>query len=140
MATLLQDIKTQSDWVITAFAADKLKLDYSIHSFIEIDKFFNKHSKNGKAVRGGRLTQNLGSIVFSLGSYVGQTIIKNVSGAAWQTDDNDPESEITASVKTSRRNSNISDAKNYETLPKWFRRCCICLWTSTDKRLYQRTI
>ena len=99
MATLLQDIKTQSDWIAKAFAADKLKLDYTIRSFIEIDKFFNKHSKDGKAVKGGRLTLNLGAIVFSLGSYVGQTIIKNVPGAVWQTDDNDPEGEITASVK-----------------------------------------
>ena len=81
MATLLQDIKTQSDWIIKAFAADKLKLDYSIQSFIEIDKFFNQHSKEGKAVKGGRLTQNLGPILFSIGSYIGQTIITNVPGA-----------------------------------------------------------
>ena len=99
MATLLQDIKTQSDWIIKAFAADKLKLDYSIQSFIEIDKFFNQHSKEGKAVKGGRLTQNLGPILFSIGSYVGQTIITNVPGAVWITDDKDPEGEITASVK-----------------------------------------
>ena len=99
MAKLLQDIKTQSEWIAEAFAADKLKLDYTIRSFMEIDRFFNEHSKNGKAVEGGRLTQSLGAIVFSLGSYVGQTIIKNVPGAVWQTDDNDPEGEITASVK-----------------------------------------
>ena len=99
MTTLLQDIKTQSDWITKAFAADKLKLDYTIRSFIEIDKFFNKHSKDGKAVKGGRLMENLGAIVFSLGAYVGQTIIKNVPGAVWQTDDNDPQGEITASVK-----------------------------------------
>ncbi|RYE55951.1 MAG: hypothetical protein EOP48_09095 [Sphingobacteriales bacterium] len=99
MATLLQDIKTQSDWITKAFATEKLELDYTIRSFIEIDKFFTKHSKDGKAIKGGRLTQNLGAIVFSLGSYVGQTIIKNVPGAVWQTDDNDPEGEITASVK-----------------------------------------
>ena len=99
MATLLQDIKTQSDWITKAFATEKLELNYTLRSFIEIDKFFTKHSKDGKAVKGGRLTQNLGAIVFSLGSYVGQTIIKNVPGAVWQTDDNDPEGEITASVK-----------------------------------------
>jgi hypothetical protein len=99
MGTLLQDIKTQSDWIVKAFSADKLKLDYTIHSFIEIDKFFNKHSKNGTAVKGGRLSKNLGAIVFSLGSYVGQTVVQNVSGAVWQVDDNDPQGEITASVK-----------------------------------------
>jgi len=99
MATLLQDIKTQSDWIVKAFAADKLKLDHTIRSFIEIDKFFNKHSKDGKAIKGGRLSQNLGAIIFSLGAYVGQTIIENVPGAVWQTDDDDHQGEMTASVQ-----------------------------------------
>ena len=99
MGTLLQDIKTQSDWIAKAFAADKLKLDYSIRSFMEIDKFFAKHSKAGKAIPRGRLAQNLGAIVFSLGSYVGQTLIKNIPGAVWQTNDSDPEGEVNASVK-----------------------------------------
>jgi len=99
MATLLQDIKTQSDWITKAFAADKLKLDYTIHSFIEIDRFFNKHARDGKAVRRGRLATQLGPIIFSIGAYVGQAIIKNVRGAVWQTNDKDPEGEVNAAVK-----------------------------------------
>ena len=99
MATLKEDIKKQSDWIIKAFQADGLKLDYSIKSFIEIDKFFEKHSKNGKPVSGGRLTQNLGPIIFSIGSYIGETFIKNAKGAEWITDDNDPQGEITAAIK-----------------------------------------
>jgi hypothetical protein len=99
MASLLQDIKTQSDWITKAFAADKLDLDYTIHSFVQIDEFFDKHSKDGRAVKNGRLSKNIGPILFSLGSYVGETIIKNVPGSIWQTDDNDPQGEITASVK-----------------------------------------
>jgi hypothetical protein len=99
MATLLEDINTYSDWIIQAFAADQLKLDHSIQSFIEIDKFFNKHVKDGKAVEGGRFTQNRGAILFSLGAYVGQTIIKNVPGSEWITDDNDPQGEVTATLQ-----------------------------------------
>jgi len=99
MATLKEDIKKQSDWLVKAFAADKLKLDYTIHSLIEIDKFFNKHTKNGQPVKRGRLSSNLGPIIFSIGSYVGQTIIKTIPKAVWQTDDKDPEGELTASVK-----------------------------------------
>lgn len=98
MATLLEDIKTQSDWLRKAFAADKLNLDNTIHSFIEIDRFFNKHAKDGEPVKGGRLSKNFGPIMFSIGAYVGETIIRNVEGAVWQTDDDDPEGEITASV------------------------------------------
>ena len=99
MGTLIEDIQTQSDWITKAFAGDKLNLDYSIHSFIEIDKFFNKHSKDGEPVKGGRLAKNLGPIIFSLGAYVGQTIIKNIPDAVWHTDDNDPEGEVTASIQ-----------------------------------------
>jgi hypothetical protein len=99
MATLIQDIKKQSDWIIKAFKVDGYHLDYSIKSFVEIDKFFEKHSKNGKPVSGGRLSQDLGPIIFSIGSYIGETFIINVKGAVWITDDNDPQGEITASIK-----------------------------------------
>ena len=98
MGTLIQDIETQADWIVKAFAADRLKLNYTIHSFIEIDKFFSKHSKNGQPVKGGRLSQNLGPIIFSIGSYIGQTIVKTIPGAKWQTDDNDPEGELNVSI------------------------------------------
>ncbi len=99
MATLKEDIKKQSDWIIKAFAADKLKLDYTIHSFIEIDKFFNKHSKNGQPVKRGRLSNNLGPIIFSIGAYVWETIIKTLPKSVWQTDDKNPEGEFAASIK-----------------------------------------
>jgi len=99
MGTLKQDIKEQSKWIVKAFAADKLKLDHSIRSFIEIDKFFNKHTSNGIAKRGGRLSINLGSVIFSTAAYIGETIIKKVPGSIWITDDDDPEGELTISVK-----------------------------------------
>ena len=99
MPTLLEDIRTHSDWIVRSFAADKLKLDYTVHSFIEIDRFFHIHSKNGQAVKGGRLSENYGMIIFSIGSYVGETLIKTLPGSIWITDDNDPEGEATASVK-----------------------------------------
>jgi hypothetical protein len=78
MGTLIEDIKLQTDWIIKAFNSDGLILDYSINSFIQLDKFFEIHSKIGKAVPGGRLSQNLGNILFSIGGYIGEIIIKNV--------------------------------------------------------------
>ena len=75
MGTLQEDIKAQSSWLVRAFAADGLQLDYTINSLKQIDKFFEKHSKNGKPVKNGRLSQNVGSI-FYIGSYVGETIVK----------------------------------------------------------------
>jgi len=99
MGTLRENIKKSSAWIVKAFAEDKMILDYSIDSFIEIDKFFLKHSTNGKANKGGRLYDNLGSILFALGAYIGNSIIKNVPGAFWETDDSDPKGEINVSVK-----------------------------------------
>lgn len=99
MASLLEDIGIQSEWITRIFAAEKLKLDFTVNSFITIDKFFNKKDKTGKTVRSGRLNQNRGAIIFSLGAYVGQTFIKNIPGAVWLTDDNDPQGEMTVCVK-----------------------------------------
>ena len=99
MATLLEDIKTQSDWIVQAFAADNFKLDYSVESFKSIDDFFDQHANNGKAKPNGRLSKNLGPILFSIGSYVGETIIKNVPGSVWITDDKDPLGEVNVSMK-----------------------------------------
>ena len=95
---ILEDIKTQSDWIVKAFGADKLKLDHSLESFKLIDKFIDRHSKNGKANPKGRLAQNLGPILFSLGAYVGETILRNVPGAVWITNDADPEGELNVEV------------------------------------------
>ena len=99
MGTLKEDIDTQADWIVKAFAEDKLRLDYTIRSFIEIDKFFIKHTVDGKARPGGRLSKNLGGIIFSIGAYVGNTIIKNLPGSGWETDDDAADGEITAVVK-----------------------------------------
>lgn len=100
MATLKEDIKTQSEWIVNAFAADEYKLDYSIDSIIEIDRFFKDNMENGQPKKGGRLAKKgFGPILFSLGSYVGETIIKNLKDAKWITDDNDPQGELNVSIK-----------------------------------------
>jgi hypothetical protein len=99
MGTLKEDIKIQSDWIVKALTADNFKLDYTIESFIELDRFFIKHSANGQAIAGGRLSKNLGSIIFSIGSYIGETIIKTVPGTEWETDDADPKGEMNASLR-----------------------------------------
>lgn len=95
MRTLIEDIKAQSEWIIKAFSADGFKLDYTIDSIIEVDRFFAKNMKNGKLRKGGRLYgKGLGPKLFSIGSYVGQTIIKNVKGSKWVTDVNDQQGEL----------------------------------------------
>ena len=99
MATIKEDIETFSDMIVKGFKVDKLTLDYTLTSFKDIDKFYDLHSKNGESVEGGRFSKNLGQILFALGAYIGQTIIRIVPGTVWETDDNDPEGEINAILK-----------------------------------------
>lgn len=99
MGTLKEDIRAQATWIVRAFKADKFKLDYTLNSFKEIDRFFDQHSKNGEAVPNGRLSVNLGPIIFSIGSYVGETLIRLAPGTEWETDDSDPEGEVKVTIK-----------------------------------------
>ena len=99
MRTLKEDIKYHSEWLIKAFKEDHIFLDYSIGSLIEVDRFFNQHAINGQAIKGGRLSKNLGAVLFSIAAYVGDCLIKNVKGCGWVTDDEDPEGEINISVQ-----------------------------------------
>jgi hypothetical protein len=100
VATIKEDIKAQSDWIVKAFRADGFYLDGSMDSIIEVDRFFTLNTKEGKPVKGGRLHgKGFGPKLFSIGSYVGETITKNVKGAEWVTDDNDPQSELNLYVK-----------------------------------------
>jgi hypothetical protein len=98
MGQLHNDIKAGTGWIVQAFAADGFKLDYSLESFHEIDRFFDLHVKDGTAVPEGRLSTNLGPVIFSIGAYVGETLVKLIPGTEWRTDDNDPQGEIAVSL------------------------------------------
>lgn len=99
MATLKEDIQTATNWIVAAFASDNYKLDYSITSFISIDIFIKKETKNRQPIPGGKLSQNTGQVIFALGSYIGESLVKNIPQAHWVTDDNDPKGEINIAVK-----------------------------------------
>lgn len=66
MATLQEDIIRQSDWIIKAFESDGYKLDYSIHSFIEIDRFLEKNLIDGNPKLQTCLKVSLRADVFQL--------------------------------------------------------------------------
>ena len=99
MKTIKEDIKTHSNWLVQAFQEDGLTLDYSIGSLLTIDRFFQKHAKDGHPIKGGRLSKNFGSVIFAISSYVGEALIKNAPKAVWEADDNDPQVEINMAVK-----------------------------------------
>jgi hypothetical protein len=99
MGTLKEDIKKQTVWIVNKLNSDGYNLDYSMHSLLDLDKFLQNNTRNGNPVKGGQLTKNVGLIVFSIGSYIGETFIKNIPGTEWITDDNDPQGEINAAIK-----------------------------------------
>ncbi len=100
MTTLKEDIKTQSDWIVRAFEYDGLHLDYTFESIVEIDRFFALNMKDGKPNKKGRLSKKgAGGILFSMGAYVGETIIKNIEGTEWLTDDSGSKEELKVAMK-----------------------------------------
>lgn len=91
--TLGEDIHTACEWVVTALNSSGYKADYTIESMKEIDRFLDEQSGENGIISRGR-----GKILFSLGCYVGETVIR-IYGGKWYADDNDPQGEINASVK-----------------------------------------
>ena len=90
--TLLQDIYSSSEWVANALNVSGYKADYSLESMKQIDRFFDEQNTST-----GILSKNRGQILFALGSYIGQTVIK-LYGGKWITDDNNPEGEMNIAV------------------------------------------
>lgn len=109
MATLIQEIKNESAWLIEYLKAEGYILDYSIKSFIEIDRYFEINCKDGKPTIGSVLSQDPGTILFSIGSYIGETLVKNIEGAEWITDDEDPDGAIKASVRFPNGPDSLTD-------------------------------
>lgn len=91
--TLDEDIHTACEWVVMALNSSGYKADYTVESMKEIDRFIDEQSGENGIISRGR-----GKILFSLGCYVGETVIR-LYGGKWHTDDNDPEGEINASVE-----------------------------------------
>ena len=89
--------KTRLNIVLTLFIL--FLILFTIPLTIEIDKFFYQNMSGNAPKRGGRLyASGYGSILFSIGAYVGETIIKNVPGSKWITDDSLEEGELVVSV------------------------------------------
>lgn len=95
--TLAEDILDYTKWIIGAMATAGYKLDFTLDSMREVDRFFDEQNKAGGILN----PQNRGSIMFALGSYIGETVIK-LYGGEWITDDDDPQGETNITVKTAK--------------------------------------
>ena len=91
--TLAEDITKACEWVVTALNTSGYNADHTLESMKEIDRFIEEQSGEN-----GIISRNRGQIIFALGCYVGETVIR-LYGGEWITDDNDPQGEINISVK-----------------------------------------
>ena len=89
---LEKDIYSASDWIYKALTSSGYNVSYSVEGMKEIDRFFDNPS--GRA----HIDSKPGTILFALGSFVGETAIK-VYGGEWIVDDEDPEGEVSIAVK-----------------------------------------
>ena len=80
------------------------KLDFSIESLKEIDRFLDENIEDDKIKPDGFLSQDLSQRTFTIGSYVGEVIRRKCDGE-WITDDKDPQGETYMEVKLSNGDS-----------------------------------
>ena len=91
--TLMEDIPKAADWFRGAMGSSGYTLDGTLESFQELDRFIDEQSRPG-----GVLQSDLrGSILFGMGSYMGQVLIAQLGGR-WETDDEDPKGEVNIAV------------------------------------------
>jgi len=95
---IVSDARDSAEWIAKALNSSGYKADFSISSLKEVDRFLEEQAPKGVPKPGGLLGEHLGSRVFSLGSYVGEVLIRN-AGGNWKGDDSDPEAEINLAVQ-----------------------------------------
>ncbi|MDE6746328.1 MAG: hypothetical protein K2J72_06775, partial [Oscillospiraceae bacterium] len=82
-------IHTACEMIVSILDSSGYKMDYSIESMKEIDRFFDEPSEeNGKYIS---------QILVSLSCYVGETVSR-LYGGKWDIDDNDPNGYVSATV------------------------------------------
>ena len=97
MASLVADAQRYADWIANALTTSGYSADFTLESLKEIDRFFDEHSRNGEAVPGGLLSEQLGPRIFALGAYVGE-VISRMHGGTWRADESDPEGEMNMEI------------------------------------------
>lgn len=92
-STLEEDIPRAADWLVRAMASSGYRLDGTVESFRELDRFFEEQHCSG-----GLLDGRVGDKLFAIGSYMGQVFCKELSGI-WETDGADPQGEVNIAVR-----------------------------------------
>ena len=95
---VVADALSSAEWISRALSSSGYKADFSLESLREVDRFLEEQAPNGNPVPGGFLSASLGSRLFALRAYVGETIRRR-AGGSWEGDDSDPQAEINVAVE-----------------------------------------
>jgi hypothetical protein len=98
VAAIRDDINKSADWISRALNNSGYQADFSPQSLWEIDRFLDDHSQNGSAKPGGLLSEDLGSRIFAIESYMGE-VVRRSAGGDWFGDDSGPEAELTVELR-----------------------------------------
>ncbi|MFI1172871.1 hypothetical protein [Streptomyces melanogenes] len=89
MTSLLNDVRVSAQWIAVALNSSGYTADFTPESLRDVERFMDEHSDGGIAVADGLLATDLGSRLFALGAYVGETVRLHLGGA-WAADDDSP--------------------------------------------------
>ena len=98
MSQIIEDAQRAAEWISQALQSSGYRADFSPESLWQIDFFFDDHSRNGEAIEGGLLAEDLGKRLFALGAYVGEVLRRNIGGE-WYGDDADPQAEVNIELR-----------------------------------------
>jgi hypothetical protein len=97
-ASVVADAISASEGIARALSRSGYRADFSLASLKEVDRFLDEQAPGGTPKRKGLLSQDLGTRLFSLGAYVGETV-RRLAGGQWEGDDDDPDAEINVAVR-----------------------------------------
>jgi hypothetical protein len=96
--SLIADTQVAAEWIAKALNQSGYRADFSVESLGEIERFFVEHSKDGRPVPDGRLSERTGPRVFAIGAYVGE-VVRRAGGGKWYAVAGDPEGEVNIEVR-----------------------------------------
>ncbi|MGQ3101459.1 MAG: hypothetical protein ACT6Q5_09050 [Sphingopyxis solisilvae] len=97
-SSIVSDALASAEWIANALLSSGYRADFTLASLGEVDRFFEEHAPGGVARPDGLLSEDVGSRLFAIGSYVGETLRRQLGGE-WIGDDKDPQAEINVSIK-----------------------------------------
>ena len=83
MGTIYEDIALAADQISTELTAHGYRLDFSLASLAEVDRFLDEHSNPDTHATDTLLSDRLGPWMFALGSYSGE-VLRRAIGGQWR--------------------------------------------------------